>query len=288
MIYDMAQLLKISYTNRFAVGAFNVANSEFVKVVVDAAEAKNSPAIIQIHPLEIELLGDAFVTYVREAMNRARVPMALHLDHGGTLSDVLRAIRNGFNSVMIDASRESFEENIRITRQIVEVAHMVGVAVEAELGTIGSNAGSGEGGTEEILYTDPKQALDFVQRTKIDSLAVAIGTSHGIYPATKEHSIQIDRLKAIRDRVGIPLVLHGGSDNAESEIRAASQNGIAKINLATDMKRAFFRRLRQSLNDLPNDYEAFIVVPEATKAATELVGHKMELFGSSGKAKLFF
>jgi len=287
MLYNMTELLKVAYENKFAVGAFNVANSEFVKVVIDAAETNNSPAIIQIHPLEIELLGDAFVSYVRDAINRTCVPMALHLDHGGNMYDVIRAIKNGYNSVMIDASREEYEDNIRITKQIVEVAHMAGVAVEAELGTIGANAGSGEGGTEDILYTDPKQALDFVQRTNIDSLAVAIGTSHGIYPITKEHSIQIDRLKSIRDMVKIPLVLHGGSDNDESEIQEASQNGIAKINLATDMKRAFFRRLNQTLNDQPNDYEAFIVVPEATKAATELVRQKMDLFGSTGKAKLF-
>lgn len=287
MLYNMKEILATAYQNSFAVGAYNVANSEFVKVVIDAAEAQNAPAIIQIHPLEIEQVRDDFVTYVREAIRHTRVPMALHLDHGGTLEDVMRAIKNGYTSVMIDASHMPYEENIAITKKVVEIAHAVNVSVEAELGTIGSNAGSGEGGTEEILYTDPRQAADFVAKTGIDTLAVAIGTSHGIYPKTKDHSIKIDRLKEIRKHVSIPLVLHGGSDNADDEIRATTQNGIAKINLASDMKRAFFHQLQKTMTERPNDYEAFIVVPEATKAATELVKQKMDLFGSTGKADLY-
>jgi fructose-bisphosphate aldolase class II len=287
MLYNMTDLLNVAYENKFAIGAFNVANSEFVKVVIDAAEAQNSPAIIQIHPLEINLIEDDFIAYVRETVKNSKIPMAIHLDHGGNLQDVVRAIRNGYTSVMIDASHLSYEENIEITKKIVEIAHAVNVSVEAELGTIGVNEGSGEGGSDDILYTDPKQAAEFVKKTGIDSLAVAIGTSHGIYPKTKEHSIKIDRLKAIKKQVSIPLVLHGGSDNADDEIRETTKNGVAKINLASDMKRAFYRQLQKTLNDKPNDYESFIVIPEATKAATELVKKKMDLFGSTGKAQLY-
>lgn len=287
MLYNMKDLLDVAYKNKFAVGAFNVANSEFVKVVIDAAEHMDSPAIIQIHPLELAQVGDEFVAYVREAVKKTHLPMAIHLDHGGSIDDVMRGIKNGYSSVMIDASAMPYEENVALTKAVVELAHTVGVSVEAELGTIGSNAGSGEGGIEDILYTDPDQAADFVARTGIDTLAVAIGTSHGIYPKTKEHSIKIDRLQKIKEKVSIPLVLHGGSDNADNEIQQCTQNGIAKINLASDMKRAFFRRLNQTLNEMPNDYEAFIVVPEATKAATELVEGKMRLFGSNNKASLY-
>lgn len=287
MFIDMKQMLQTAYDNQFAVGAYNVANSEFVKVVIEAAEEQNSPAIIQIHPLEIALTRDEFVAYVRDAINKTKVPIALHLDHGGSLYDVTRAIKNGFNSVMIDASALPYGENIEITKKIVEIAHSVNVFVEAELGTIGSNEGSGEGGADEILYTDPEQAADFVSKTGIDSLAVAIGTSHGIYPPTKDHSIKIDRLKEIKKHISIPMVLHGGSDNKDSEIRETTLNGIAKINLASDMKRAFYQQLRITLNEQPNDYESFIVIPKATAAAKELVKKKMDLFGSSGKAGLY-
>lgn len=292
MLYNMKELLETAYQNKFAVGAYNVAGSEFVKVIIDAAEAKNSPAIIQIHPLELELVTDAFVAYVREAVSRTRMPMAIHLDHGGTMQDIIRAIQNGYNSVMIDASRLTYEENVALTKQVVGIAHLAGVFVEAELGTIGVNSGNKEtqGQTDaddDISYTDPDQAADFIARTGIDSLAVAIGTSHGIYPKTKDHSIKIDRLQAIQRKVSIPLVLHGGSDNADSEIRQTTQFGIAKINLASDMKRAFYRKLREALNTMPDEHESFVLVPEAIKASTELVMQKMDLFGSSGKAHLY-
>lgn len=287
MLMNMKELLKTAYENEFAVGAFNVANSEFAKAVIQGAEAQNAPAIIQIHPLEIDLMGDAFVAYLKEAINQATVPMALHLDHGGSVADVMRAIKNGYNSVMIDASHLSFEENIDLTTRVVEIAHSVGVAVEAELGTIGSNDGSGEGGADEILYTNPDQALQFVEQTGIDLLAVAIGTSHGIYPETKDHKIQIELLKQIKAKVPVPMVLHGGSDNKDEEIRAASKNGIAKINLASDMKRAFYHALGKQLTENPQQYESFQVMPSATKAAQQVVEKKIQLFGSSNQADLY-
>ncbi|MGM0169111.1 fructose-bisphosphate aldolase, class II [Enterococcus sp. AZ135] len=287
MLMDMKKLLETAYENKFAIGAFNVANSEFAKAVIQGAEAQNAPAIIQIHPLEIALMGDAFVAYLSEAINKTSIPMALHLDHGGSIADVLRAIKNGYNSVMIDASHLNFEENIALTAKVVEIAHSVGVAVEAELGTIGSNEGSGEGGADEILYTNPEQAKEFVERTGIDLLAVAIGTSHGIYPETKDHKIRVDLLKQIKERVSVPMVLHGGSDNKDAEISGASQNGIAKINLASDMKKAFYDTLRKQLVEHPDQYESFQVLPNATNAAQMIVEQKIKLFGSSGKAELY-
>lgn len=283
----MKDLLKVAYENKFAVGSFNVANSEFVKVVITAAEEQNSPAIMQIHPNEIDLVTDGFIAYVREAASKSKVPFVIHLDHGATIKDITRSIRNGYTSVMMDASHLPFEENIAATKEAVELAHLVDVSVEGELGTIGSNEGSSEGGADEILYTNPEEAAIFVEQTGIDTLAVAVGTSHGIYPQSKDHSIKIDRLKQIHEKVKIPLVLHGGSDNPDEEIREAVKHGIAKINLSTDMKRAFYNQLRATLDANPKAYEPDQLMPEATKAATELVKKKMDLFGSTGKASLY-
>ncbi|MGW8424533.1 ketose-bisphosphate aldolase [Peribacillus simplex] len=287
MLMNMKDLLLVAYENKFAVGSFNVANSEFVKVVVSAAEEQKSPAILQIHPNEINLVTDEFVAYVREAASKSKVPIVIHLDHGATIEDITRSIRNGYTSVMMDASHLPFEENMALTKKAVELAHMVGVSVEGELGTIGSNEGSSEGGADEILYTNPDEAAIFVETTGIDTLAVAVGTSHGLYPKTKDHSIKIDRLMEIHEKVNIPLVLHGGSDNPDEEIRQAVKHGIAKINLSTDMKRAFYNQLRATLDENPNAYEPDLLMPEATKAAIELVKKKMNLFGSTGKASLY-
>lgn len=287
MLINMKDLLKVAYENKFAVGSFNVANSEFVKVVITAAEEQNSPAIMQIHPNEIDLVTDGFIAYVREAASKSKVPFVIHLDHGATIKDITRSIRNGYTSVMMDASHLPFEENIAATKEAVELAHLVDVSVEGELGTIGSNEGSSEGGADEILYTNAEEAAIFVEQTGIDTLAVAVGTSHGIYPQSKDHSIKIDRLKQIHEKVKIPLVLHGGSDNPDEEIREAVKHGIAKINLSTDMKRAFYNQLRATLDANPNAYEPDQLMPEATKAATELVKKKMDLFGSTGKASLY-
>jgi len=287
MLLNMKELLDVAYKNKFAIGSFNISNSEFVRAVIDAAEERNSPAIIQIHPLEIESINDEFVAYVREAINKTRIPIAIHLDHGTTIKDIVRGIKNGYTSVMMDASHLSFEENVALVKEAVDIAHAVGVSVEGELGTIGSNEGNYEGGSDTILYTDPKQAAEFVHRTGVDTLAVAIGTSHGIYPETKDHSIDIGRLIEIQKEVSIPLVLHGGSDNDEDEIRETTKHGISKINLSSDMKRVFFNELRKTLSEKPKDYEPFVLFPDARKATTELLKYKMDLFNSSGKASLY-
>ncbi|HAB6361668.1 TPA_asm: ketose-bisphosphate aldolase, partial [Listeria monocytogenes] len=140
----------------------------------------------------------------------SKVPVVIHMDHGATIQDVMRAIRNGYTSVMIDASRASYEDNIALTKEVVSLAHKVGVSVEAELGTIGNN-GSAEGGADTIVYTDPDQAEDFVKRTGIDTLAVAIGTAHGLYPKDKKPELNMPLLKELNKRLDIPFVLHGGS-----------------------------------------------------------------------------
>ncbi|MGN7310962.1 ketose-bisphosphate aldolase [Alkalicoccobacillus gibsonii] len=288
MLMNMKDLLAVAYKNQFAVGSFNVANSEFVRVIIEAAEEKNAPAIIQIHPNEVELLGDDFITYVREACRNASVPMVIHLDHGGSVEDVMRAIRNGFTSVMIDASHASFEDNIAISKEVVKLAHSVNVSVEAELGTIGSNEGSSEGGADEILYTDADDAKTFVEETGIDTLAIAIGTSHGQYKHDRQPELKLDLLAEINSKVDIPLVLHGGSDNKDEEISQTYLNGVAKINLSTDMKNAFFKEMRRFLVENDTAYEPDVIMPSARKAAQEVVKKKMDLFNSTNQAHHYF
>ncbi len=287
MLTTMEKLLRVAYREKFAVGSFNIANSEFVRAVIQTAERENSPAILQIHPNEIKLMGDEFAAYCVQAAHRASVPIVIHLDHGHDIDDVVRAIRNGFTSIMIDGSHLPYEENVELTKAAVKIAHAQYISVEGELGTIGNTGTSSEGGAEEILYTDPEQAKDFVERTNVDTLAIAIGTSHGFYPKSMKPKLQIDRLSLIHERVNIPLVLHGGSDNSEEDIRESTKYGVGKINLSSEMKRAFFTELRNTLNNNPNGYEPDALFPSSTEAAMAVIAYKMHLFGSAGKANLY-
>ncbi len=209
MLINMKEMLAVADKNEFAVPAFNIGSEAILKGVVEKANEKDAPVILAIHPTELEFLGDSFIKTCIEEAHKSRVPMVIHLDHGGKFEEILRAIRCGFTSVMIDASHMSYEDNIAITKKVVEVAHPSDVSVEAELGTIGNTGESYEGGTSSIIYTDPAQAKDFIDRTGIDSLAVAIGTAHGIYPKDMKPELKLDLLKTIRDTVDIPLVLHG-------------------------------------------------------------------------------
>ncbi|MBC1376869.1 ketose-bisphosphate aldolase, partial [Listeria sp. FSL L7-1699] len=196
--------LEVAKENKFAVGAFNVADSNFLRVVVEEAEKNNAPAIIAVHPTELDFTKDDFFQYVLARIKNSPVPLVLHLDHGDNMSDVMRAVRCGFSSVMIDGSLLPFEENIRVTKEVVDVCHRLGVSVEGELGTIGKTGNSIEGGVSEIIYTKPEEAEEYILRTGVDTLAVAIGTAHGIYPKDKEPKLRLDILQEIKDLVNIP------------------------------------------------------------------------------------
>lgn len=285
MLMNMKDVLSVAQQNKFGVGAFNIASAEFARLVIQVAEKLRSPVILEVHPDEHEFTGDDFIYYLRELAIKATVPVVIHLDHGQTLEQVMRAIRTGYTSVMIDASALPFEENIAITRHVTEVAHAAGVSVEAELGTIGVAEGSSEGGHAEILYTDPQQAEQFVRETGVDTLAVAIGTSHGLYPAGKQPKLDIERLKAIKQRLSIPLVLHGGSGNKDAEVAESIQHGVSKINISSDMKKAFYVALEEELKSGSHEPNALYLKP--MDAAKEIVIHKMDLFSSIGKAALY-
>lgn len=258
----------------------------FLRAVVDEAEATNTPAIIAIHPSEHDFVGDAFFAHVREITQRSPVPFVLHLDHGASVEHVLRAIRCGFTSVMIDGSLLPYEENVALTAEVVRLAHAVGVSVEGELGTIGQTGTSVEGGVSQVTYTDPAQAADFIARTGADTLAVAIGTAHGIYPKGMQPKLQMDILRDIAGRIDIPLVLHGGSANPDAEIAESVTLGVGKINISSDMKYAYFQKVREILAK-ESWWDPNVIYPDAINAAREVIRHKMKLFGSFGKASLY-
>lgn len=286
MLYTMKDLLKVAKENHFAVPAFNICSYDMLKAIMEEVEAQNAPVILEIHPVEIEYLGDNFVATVREYALRSKVPVVIHLDHGGSVYDVMRAIKNGYTSVMIDASALPYEENIALTKKVVEIAHDVNVSVEAELGCIGNN-NSFEGTSTGVVYTDPDQAVDFVEKTGIDTLAVAIGTAHGLYPKNMTPKLNIDLLKVLESRIGIPFVLHGGSGNPDAEVNESVHHGVCKVNLSSDLKSVFFANLREFLNENPHMYEPGDIYPGRNEAVKEVVRHKLEVLETIGKASLY-
>ncbi|EOA2494818.1 ketose-bisphosphate aldolase [Enterococcus hirae] len=286
MLYTMKELLKVAKDNQFAVPAFNICSYDMLKAIMEEVERLNAPVILEIHPDEIAYLNDEFVAAVRAYAHKSKVPVVIHLDHGGKVSDVLRAIRNGYTSVMIDASLQSFDDNIKITKEVVALAHEVDVSVEAEIGTIGNN-GSAEGGAANIIYTDPEQAKQFVEETNIDTLAIAIGTAHGLYPKDKTPKLNIELLKELNESIDLPFVLHGGSGNPDKEVSEAVKYGVAKVNLSSDLKSVFFDALREILNENPEMYEPNMIYPYANQKVQEVVKHKMTILNTIEQAKCY-
>lgn len=290
MLINMKEMLTVAQKNGFAVPAFNIGSGQILKAVVESANEKQAPVILAIHPDELSFLEDSFVASCIEEANKSTVPMVIHLDHGGTFEQAIRAIRCGFTSVMIDASHMPYEENIAITKKVVEVSHPLNVSVEAELGTIGTTGTTGtylEGETNRIIYTDPELAKDFVDRTGVDSLAVAIGTAHGIYPKGMKPELKLDLLKVLRQKVEVPLVLHGGSSNSDKEMSESVTLGISKINISSDLKAAYYKRCREVLAENEGWYEPNAIYPPCIKAAREVIEFKMDLFNDIDKAKYY-
>lgn len=282
----MKEMLCVAQKEHFAVPAFNVSSSMILKGVMEACEEKHAPVIIAIHPDELSFVGDSFVAAVREEAHKASVPVCIHLDHGASFAQVIRAIACGFTSVMIDSSTTSFDDNIAITKKVVEAAHAVSVSVEAELGTIGATGNGGEAGTDNIIYTDPDDVVRFVEATNVDTLAIAIGTAHGLYPKTKKPKLRLDLLKEIVGKTSVPLVLHGGSDNPDEEIAEAVRLGVAKINISSDIKSAFYKKCREVLEDTTLR-EPNAIYPACIDAMKQVIYHKIELFNDGDKARYY-
>lgn len=286
MLMNMKDLLAVANEHNFAVPAFNVSSNMILKGVMHTCEEMQAPVIIAIHPDELSFVEDSFVKAVIEEAHKATVPVCIHLDHGAKFEQVLRAIQDGFTSVMIDGAHLPFEENIAITKKVVEVAHPVNVSVEAELGTIGTADDYGEAGSKKIIYTEVDDAVKFIKETDIDCLAIAIGTAHGLYPKDRKPKLALDRLKEIKAAVSIPLVLHGGSGNPDDEIAQSVKLGVNKINISSDIKDAFYQECRIVLQDKAIR-EPMAIYPKCIDAMNEVVRHKINLFDGADKVKFY-
>ena len=280
MLVNMSEILKPTLENHFAVPAFNTSSNMILTAAVEVAEELNAPVIIEIHPDELRFVKESFVAAVRAEAHRAKVPVCIHLDHGASFADTVWAIGCGFTSVMIDGSTLPFEENAALAKKVAEAAHAAGVSVEAELGTIGTMDGN------EIHYTQPDEAKQFVEMTGVDTLAVAIGTRHGLYPKGLTPHLELELLADLRKAVDIPLVLHGGSDNPDSEIEQACLIGISKINISSDIKKAFYQKCREVLED-QNLREPNEIYPPCIEEMKKVMRHKFRLFHADGQAALY-
>jgi fructose-bisphosphate aldolase class II len=304
MLVTNRELMVPARRGGYAIGAFNVNNLETILAVTEAATEEKSPAIVAVTPSAIKYAGLPYLSkIVRTAAEDSQVQMSLHLDHGEDFETASKCISTGFTSVMIDGSHLKFEENVALTKRVVETAHPKGIPVEAELGRL---AGVEESTVEEkeAILTDPEVARQFVQRTNVDALAVAIGTSHGAYKFKGEPELDFERLKLISKQVSQPLVLHGASSVPtwivekaakygaelsgakgipEEHIKKAISLGIAKINIDTDLRLAFTATVREVLANSPREYDPRKILGPAKEAMKEAVKAKMRLFGSSGK-----
>lgn len=288
MLMNMKDLLTVAQKNHFAVPAFNIGSDQLLKAVMKTVEELKSPVILEMSPDEFNFVGYAQIQAMLYEAAHTDVPVCIHLDHGDSYETVVRAIQAGMTSVMIDASKLPYEENVAITKKVVETAHIANVSVESELGTIGTTGNSIEGGTEGVIYTVPEEAKQFIEDTGIDTFACAIGTAHGIYPKDMKPKLRIDILKDITNQVSVPLVLHGGSSNKDEEIAEAVKNGICKINISSDIKVAFYEQARKTLNENPGYREPLEIYPAAMEACGKVCADKIRLFNSQDKVKCYY
>lgn len=277
------QMLLDAQAGHYAVGAFNVENLEFVMAVLAAAEETKSPVIMQTTPGTVKYAGlDYFFGMVKAAAERASVPVALHLDHGDGYERCMQALRAGYTSVMIDGSHVDYESNIALTKSVADAGIAMDVPVEAELGKVGGKEDDGPAVEGENPYTDPDEAKEFVERTGCTSLAIGVGTAHGIYTETPH--IEQSVVKAIRAAVDVPLVLHGTSGVPDEQVAEAVKNGICKVNYATELRQAYTKGYMGYMQANPDTFDPKKPAKDAMAEITKLVKIRMENLGSVGKA----
>ena len=276
------ELMLDAQKNHYAIGAFNAENMEMVQAIIAAAEELRAPVIVQTPPGTRHDASPArFSANVAAAAAEATVPVVMHLDHGSSFELAMKAFRAGYTSIMIDGSHSVFEENIAITKSVVAACHAAGVPVEAELGKVGGKEDDLDGGMGNG-YTDPAEAAEFVERTGVDSLAVAIGTAHGVYKGTPK--LDVDRLSEIRKVVSIPLVLHGTSGVPDDAVRECIARGMCKVNYATDLRIAFSAGLKEYLAKDPDAFDPKKYNAVGREKVKEYVKSKILVCGSNGKA----
>ena len=283
MLVTTKEMLLDAQKNHYAVGAFNVENLEFVMAVLAAAEETKSPVIMQTTPGTIKTAGlDYFYGMVAAAAARTDVPVALHLDHGDGYDRCMQAFRTGYTSVMIDGSHESFEDNIALTASVARAGAAMGVPVEAELGKVGGKEDDGPAVEGENPYTDPEEAHEFVERTGCTSLAIGVGTAHGVYTETPH--IEQEVVKAIRAAVDVPLVLHGTSGVPDEQVAEAVKNGICKVNYATELRQAYTKGYMAFMAENPGVFDPKKPAKQGMAEITKIVKIRMENLGSVGRA----
>lgn len=278
MLVTLQQVIGMAEKGNYCIPAFNVYNMETVMGVIDAIEQAKAPAIIQVYPrLFAEETGYYLAPVCVAAARKASVPVCFHLDHGPSELEVTRALRWGATGIMFDGSTHSFEENVAMTKRTVDTCNMVGVGVEGEIGHIGSV-------NDETMneFTTPDEAAEFVKQTGVTCLAVLVGNAHGHYK--KPPKLDIDRVKAIHDATGTPLVLHGGSGIPDDQVKAAINAGIRKMNIATDVCAAFEKGTLASLNDPKHSVAVDLFMKPAIQAVKEFALEKICLVGADGKA----
>lgn len=266
----------------YAVGAFNVENMEMVKAVLAAAEELKAPVMLQTTPGTIKYgTVETYAAIVKAEAEKVSVPVCLHLDHGDSFELAVQAMKAGYTSVMIDGSHADFEENIAITKKVVDVAKAIGIPVEAELGKVGGKEDDLEADAD--TNTDPMEAKEFAERTGISSLAVAIGTAHGFYVGTPV--LDKPRVSAIKEVVSVPLVLHGASGLSEEDVRECVERGMCKVNFATELRAAYTAAVKKLLEEKPETYDPKKLGNVGMEAVKEQVKIRMKMCGCVGKAE---
>ena len=281
MLVNMYEILEKAKEGKYGVGFFNAVNVEMGRAVIETAEELNAPVIVGtaqvlLPAMELERVAE----YLIPMAQKAKVPVCVHYDHGLTFEKCMEALQLGFSSIMYDCSTDSYEENVAKVAEMVKICHAMGITVEGELGHVGDNEGSGKLENPSDYFTDPEMARDFVQRTGVDALAVAVGNSHGDYKFPPK--LDFDRIAAIREATGLPLVLHGGSGLSDDDFRKAVALGVHKVNIFTDIDKAGKAGVEEGL--AAGAKTMMGLIPYEIAAMKKVVAEKITLFGSVGKA----
>ena len=281
MLVNMNDILLPAKEEHYGVGFFNAVNVEMARAVIETAEELHSPVMIGtaevlLPTTNLNLVADYLLPMAREAS----VPVTVHYDHGLTFDRCMQALRLGFSSVMFDCSTKSYEDNAEAVAEMVKICHGMGVTVEGELGHVGDNEGAGKLAKPSDYFTDPDMAVDYVKKTGIDALAIAVGNAHGDYKF--QPKLDFERISVISERTGLPLVLHGGSGLSDDDFREAVKRGICKINIFTDLDKAGKNGVARGLEE--GAASMCRLIPYEIEAMKAVVSEKIYLFGSMGKA----
>lgn len=287
MLLNLREILEPAVKDNFAVGGFNVTESTMFKAIVEEAQYREAPAIIQVSPNEFQFSERELYLYFSVRLQRSRNPFVLHYDHSKSYEGCIRAIQAGFTSVMFDGSQMEYDQNVECTRRVVEAAHGAGVSVEGEIGTIGETEDYLNGTVRDMVYTSPELARRFVEDTGVDALAVSIGTVHGILPKGYVPKLQLGLLKELAAAVPVPLVLHGGSGTPHDEVGAACRTGIQKVNISSEFKHAYYQSVREFVTNHPTLVSPTLVLKNAVQEVRNVAGTKMQVLGSTGKSHCY-